>query len=221
VAITILDPREVGVIRQVERQLTRRIDSLVVPTAAALQVKRLERTQEQLRDLIAAGELLEFQKTVAPLLADHSAQDVAAAALALLAERTRTPNDEADIPTIAPRRPEAPGRPAGNGRPMPGGAPARPGRPGFGAGPTQRQPRRGMARLFVSVGRMDGVGRRDLLDAIGSEVGLTPRDLGDIHTLERFSTVEVPQDVADQAIEALNGIRMRGRRVEVRHDGRR
>jgi ATP-dependent RNA helicase DeaD len=75
-----------------------------------------------------------------------------------------------------------------------------------------------MARLFVTAGRSAGVGRRELVDAIGSEAGLAPRDIGMIDVAERFSLVDVPGEVADQVIEALQGIRIKGTRIAVRHD---
>ncbi|MBY0513270.1 MAG: DbpA RNA binding domain-containing protein, partial [Gemmataceae bacterium] len=73
-------------------------------------------------------------------------------------------------------------------------------------------------RLFVGAGREAGVGRREIVAVFGDQVGVGPRDLGNIEVTERFCLVEVPEEIADQAIEVLDGVRMRGRRVNVRRD---
>jgi ATP-dependent RNA helicase DeaD len=75
-----------------------------------------------------------------------------------------------------------------------------------------------MARVFVGAGRSAGVARRDLVDAIGNGVGLGPRDIGSISVAERFSLVEVPGEIADHVVEALQGLRLNGRQVPVRRD---
>jgi len=86
----------------------------------------------------------------------------------------------------------------------------------FGPGP--RSAARGMARIFISAGRDVGVTRRDIVDAIESEVGIGSRDIGPIDIAERFTLVDVPGEVSEFAIESLSGIRLRGRKVTARHD---
>jgi ATP-dependent RNA helicase DeaD len=75
-----------------------------------------------------------------------------------------------------------------------------------------------MARLFISLGREAGITPRDLVGAIANEAGLPGRDISGIEVTDRFSLVEVPEEAADFVVEALNGVRMRGRRVAVRRD---
>ena len=75
-----------------------------------------------------------------------------------------------------------------------------------------------MARVFVAAGREAGVTPRDLVGAIANEAGLSGRDIGAIEIADRFSLVEVPDEVADFVIESLNGTRIKGRRVPVRRD---
>ena len=87
-----------------------------------------------------------------------------------------------------------------------------------GPGPGPRSAARGMARIFISAGRDVGVTRRDIVDAIESEVGIGSRDIGPIDIAERFTLVDVPGEVSDFAVESLSGIRLRGRKVTARHD---
>lgn len=71
----------------------------------------------------------------------------------------------------------------------------------------------GMERLFVRVGRRDGVGARDLVGAIANEAGISGRDIGTIDIYDNFSFVEIPRASARRVIEALNGATIRGRRA--------
>jgi ATP-dependent RNA helicase DeaD len=81
-----------------------------------------------------------------------------------------------------------------------------------------RRPAAGMARIFVGGGRDEGIGPRDLVGAIANESGLTGRDLGSIEVADRFSLVEVPEEVADYVIDCLRDGRIRGRKFPVRRD---
>jgi ATP-dependent RNA helicase DeaD len=75
------------------------------------------------------------------------------------------------------------------------------------------QAEEGMERLFIRVGRRDGVGPRDLVGAIANEAGIPGREIGSIDIYENFSFVEVPRQHARTVIDALNGARIRNRRV--------
>jgi ATP-dependent RNA helicase DeaD len=75
-----------------------------------------------------------------------------------------------------------------------------------------------MARIFGSAGREAGVNVRDLVGAIANQAGVGGRDIGAIEVTDRFSLVEVPEEVVDYVIESLQGTRIRGRKVMVRRD---
>jgi ATP-dependent RNA helicase DeaD len=75
------------------------------------------------------------------------------------------------------------------------------------------QAEEGMERLFIRVGRRDGVGPRDLVGAIANEASIPGREIGSIDIYENFSFVEVPRQHARTVIDALNGARIRNRRV--------
>ena len=77
-----------------------------------------------------------------------------------------------------------------------------------------------MTRLFVAAGREAGISPRDLVGVIANQAGVPGQDIGGIEISERFSIVEVPEEIADYVIENVNGTRIRGRRVAVRRDRR-
>lgn len=205
-AITLAEPKEHRILKNIERATGKKIEVGRVPTVADLRSRRLERTRESIQEAIEAGELDHFRVVVEALSSTYDIMDIALAATKL-AHRLETGEDqggEEEIP-VTPVRDER-DRPRDNGPPRPG-----PG--GRRGGPA-------MGRLFFTVGRMDGVMPRDLVGAIAHEAGIPGPDIGMVDIAERFSIVEVPEDAADYAIESLQGVRIRGRRVNVRRDRR-
>ena len=77
------------------------------------------------------------------------------------------------------------------------------------------QPEQGMARLFVSMGRQDGLRPGDLVGAITNETGLHGKSVGAIDILDRSAFVEVPTSHAEAVILALGRTKLRGRKVNV------
>jgi len=74
----------------------------------------------------------------------------------------------------------------------------------------------GMTRLFLSVGRMDGVRPGDLVGAIAGESGIEGSSIGAIDIYSRYSFVEVPERQSERVIHAISGATVRGRQVTVR-----
>lgn len=73
----------------------------------------------------------------------------------------------------------------------------------------------GMVRFFINVGRNINLRPQDLAKAIAEEAGITPRQVGKINIYDRFSFVEVQEDVAPFVYEALRQSRINGARVNL------
>jgi len=71
----------------------------------------------------------------------------------------------------------------------------------------------GMARLFINVGRNEGIRPADIVGAIAGEAGIPGRAIGVIDLYEQYAFVEVPQDAARHVVEALNRTSLRGHAV--------
>lgn len=198
VAITVVEPREQTMLRNIERVTGQKIELARVPTAADLKICRLERTKKAIRATIEVGELDEFREIIDSLGKEFDATAVALAAfkLAHRAEVGDTEDGE-DIVVAAPE----PARAEVKAR-----------------GKKVRSPGPRLARLFINAGREAGVSPKDLVGAIANEAGLPGRDIRGIEITERFSLVEIPEDAAEHVIESLNGARLRGRRINVRRD---
>ncbi|WP_438041723.1 DEAD/DEAH box helicase [Sorangium sp. So ce128] len=219
-AITLVEPREHYLIRNVERLTGQRIEAATLPTVADLRARRLELTRASLREALIEGGAERFRVVVEGLADEFDVMDIAAAAVKLAHDATEgdREEDEAEIPSFRPppRGPErarddrAPRGPAGP-RGRPGEAQARPRREG-------RETDGNIARLYISAGRAAGIRPADLVGAIANEASLSSRDIGAIEIADGFSTVEVPADAADAVIEALRATRLKGRKVQVRRD---
>ncbi len=77
------------------------------------------------------------------------------------------------------------------------------------------QPEIGMTRIFVGMGRQDGLRPSDLVGAISNEAGLTGKAIGVIDILDRTSFVEVPAAQGEIVVEALRRCKLRNRKVKV------
>lgn len=77
------------------------------------------------------------------------------------------------------------------------------------------QPEQGMARLFVGMGRGEGLRPGDLVGAIAGETGMSGQSIGTIDIMDRSSFVEVPASQTENVITALRGTMLRGRKVNV------
>ena len=77
------------------------------------------------------------------------------------------------------------------------------------------QPEVGMTRLFLSIGRQDGVRPGDLVGAISNEANIPGKSIGAIDILDKTSFVEVPAPHAARVVDALRNATIRGRRVQV------
>ncbi len=78
------------------------------------------------------------------------------------------------------------------------------------------QPESGFARLFIGMGRQDGLRPGDLVGAISGETGVAGRAIGVIDILDRTAFVEVPAAEANNVVTALSRTKLRGRKVTVR-----
>ena len=191
VAITLVEPREHHALRNIEKLTKHRIEVAKVPTVADLKARRLDMTIASLREALAADDNEHFRVVVDSLSSEHDVVEVAMAAVKLYHQATTADVEETAAPLEAP-------------------PPAR----------TQFNPITGreMVRIWVGAGRQAGVRPQDLVGAIANEAGIAGALIGAIQISDRFSLVEVPEEVAEQVIKGLGGSNIRGKKVRVSRD---
>ena len=226
VAITLAEPREQRLLTNIERLTKQKIAVEKVPTVADLRAVQIEQTLDLLREALKLDDLDAFQTVVDVLTQDFDIREVALAAVKLTHEASGATVDEKEIPD-ASQRMERRDRPAdgsragrgGNDRPAgfdkrrpDGGGASRPGRgterPQHDSGET--------ARLYVGLGRKEGIRPGDLVGAIANETNLSGREIGPIKLAEHFAVVGVPEWAADDVIEALKRTTLKNQKATVR-----
>jgi ATP-dependent RNA helicase DeaD len=224
-AITIAEPREHRLLKNIERLTKQTIEVQQLPTVADLHARRLELLRATLREVLVAGDLDRWRPVVEPLAEEFDVMDIAAAAVKLAQpDREETEIVVAPVATGEARRPK--GRDRDRDRDRESDAPRGPRRESRGADgpPTRRRPERAglpsgdVTRIYIAAGRTARVRPADLVGAIANEAGLPPKAIGSIEIADAFSIVEVPAEAANDVIAALKATTIRGRRVMVRRD---
>ena len=241
VAITLLEPREHRLLRNIEAATRTKLELATIPTVADLRERRLELLQASLRERLLEEGLERYRGVVEPLADEFDLVEIALAAVSLLEGANARDVEEVEIapatlPVDRPMRPAprpgrpgfspAPGAPGGRGAPMrPGGRPG-PARGAVPAGPQAPQAamsdgRRASGpwvRLYVGGGRRAGMRPGDLVGAIANEAGVPGSAIGAIQIADSFSLVDVADAAADRVVAALRGATIRGRTFPVHRD---
>jgi ATP-dependent RNA helicase DeaD len=207
VAITLAEPREHRLLRNIERLTRQKIQVETVPTIVDLRARRLEVVRGSLREALLGGDLDQHRVVVESLAEEFDVLDVAAAAVKLAHEATiaRATEDAEELPATPPlpRAPDA--------------------REGRRPRPSRARRERAVAdtdvtRIYIGLGRKAGMRPGDLVGAIANEAGIDARAIGAVDIADRFSLVEVPDEAVDEIIGALRNTTIRGKRVVVRRD---
>ncbi|MCP1110866.1 DEAD/DEAH box helicase [Ohessyouella blattaphilus] len=75
-------------------------------------------------------------------------------------------------------------------------------------------PTSGNARIFINVGKLDKLKKRQLIKLLVEKVGLREREIRDISILEKFSFVNIPAEYAKETLKKLNNMRLDGRKIK-------
>ena len=212
VAITLAEPREQRLLANIERLTRQQVPIAPVPSVADLRARQVDQIRSAVRDRAAAGGFEDVRAVVDVLADELDAVEIALAAVALLHEASGAAGDEADIPEVAPRKGGKGGKgaKAGKGGKAGKGPKGKGGGDAVASGPT--------TKLWISMGKAEGVRPKDLVGAIANETHLTGREIGPISITDGFSTVGVPSEAADDVIAAMAKASIRGKRAKVRRD---
>jgi len=187
-AITLADPRESRLLRQFELQTKGKIDLAQVPTVADLRARRLDLTRAALRETILSGGLDHYRVAVESLAQEHDLMAIALAAVKLAHEASGG-DQEKDEVTVKP----APAAPKARAVDL-------------------QIP---MARIYVGAGRLAGLLPQHLVGAVTGG-GIKGNLLGAIEISDKYSVVEIPEQLLDEVVRAMQNTLVKGKRVVVR-----
>jgi len=212
VAITLAEPREHRLLRNIEQATKQRIEMASVPTVLDVRARRLDLTRATIAELIQAGNFDGYRVVVEALSQEFDLMDIAMAGIQLAHTASGgvgPEDDETDIPSPPLSRPRE-ARPQGGTR-QESAARLPAARRADGAAPP-------LVRIYVGAGKKANMRPADLVGAITNEAGIEGRDIGAIEIADRFSLVELPDNVADRVIDALRSTKVKGKRLTVRRD---
>jgi ATP-dependent RNA helicase DeaD len=233
-AITLVQPREHGLLKAIEKVVKQKIESARIPTVADLRARRMETLAAALREALVEDDFGSYRTIVQTLAQDFDPLDVAAAAAKLAAEATMGEESEENDMAQAPQREErSRGRPERSGgdtrkRDKPSHDSRSPWENAKGGKhsirddgsrtPKRKRETEGMTRLVITAGEQRGIRPKDLVGAIAGEADIPGTSIGAIQIGERHSVVEVPESVAEKVIRALSKATLKGQRVTAKRE---
>jgi ATP-dependent RNA helicase DeaD len=187
-AVTFVTPREYRQLQLIEKTARTKLSRRDIPTAAEVTKARQRQIVADVAAQLQQGAHRAYLDVVRELFAAADPAEVAAAALVIAFGEMKV----ADLQKRA--------------------APA----PSLAPGPRTTSVERGMTRLFFTLGRKDRVQTSEILRAIAGESGIPGKRVGKIDIREQFTFVEVPVDIAEKVIAAMDNAFIRGKKIAVK-----
>ncbi len=221
VAMTLLEPRETRLLRNIEQVSKRKIAFEHVPTVHDVHMRRMELTSAAIREVLDDTDLAPYRVIVEALAGGghYEALDIAAAAVKLIHETrdSSAPGTDADLNAPVPREATAkPKHDAASGAAYKKGAPASASK--GRAAPKGRKGGGDYVRLYIPFGKKSGVRPADFVGAIANEAEIDASLIGAIEMTDNFTLVEVPDSDADRIVAVLRETTIRGKRVKARRE---
>jgi ATP-dependent RNA helicase DeaD len=200
-AILFVAPRERHLLRAIEKATRQQIEPMELPSAEAVNDKRIAKFTQRITDTLATRDLDFFRDIIARYQQQHDADPIdIAAALAQLAQgdkpllvkdvitrEKKVVNDER--PAKRPKSPRAPTLKLSGGL--------------------------GVELFRVEVGRSHGVQPGNLVGAIANEAGVASANIGRIEILDEYSTIELPEGMPKDIFKLLKKVWVSGRQLQI------
>ncbi|MDR3157848.1 MAG: DEAD/DEAH box helicase [Zoogloeaceae bacterium] len=224
-AILFAAPREMRMLRTIERATRQPIEHLILPTQQAVTDRRVSLFKERVAQALTTEDLDFFESLVSELETEQEATpERIAAALAFLAQRERPLRLE-EKPQHAKKReyaeyglPRPPRYERGERHERPPYRGRSASFPGEDVGEDDRGNAVVMTRYRIDVGRAHGVSPKDIVGAIANEGNLPSRLIGRIDLYEEYSTVDLPNDLSKETMQILRSAWVRRRQLNLAPD---
>ncbi|HEY3287575.1 MAG TPA: DEAD/DEAH box helicase [Gemmatimonadaceae bacterium] len=205
VAITLAEPREHRMLRNIEGATGQKIDIGTVPSVADLRTRKLEQLRDQVVAILTNEDVDRYRPIVEQLAEEHDVMDIAAAAIRMVARKSESDQEPVEIPSVVPRGGD---RDAHMPRPARQSRRDHAGKVGGGA----------VAKLYIGAGRKLKIRPGDIVGAIAGEANIPIAQIGAVQIGDRHSIVEVPEEKASYIIAKLSASTIKGKKVRVRRD---
>lgn len=222
-AFSLVVGKEVYKMRDIQRYCKTRIIPQAIPSLNDITSIKVDKVLDQVRETIENQDLNEMIDVIEMKLIeeDYTAMDLAAALLRIvvgdenedIAESSRPARSLDELDCYGGR---------GSGRDR-GGRRGRNDGSGRSRGRRERASEKvydyitgegnAMARLFLNIGKSQGVTPGDILGAVAGESRIPGRAVGSIDMYDGYTFVEVPDEYADTVIKSMKNARIKGKNV--------
>ncbi len=205
-AILFVAPREKRLLRSIEKATRNKIEMMELPSTELINDKRVANFKQKISDVLATEELGIYYQMIEQYQQEHNvpALEIAAALARLL---------QGDVPFFLQNKPvSADGEDAW----QEDGSTAS--RRRKGKHRSRRGGEKGMRCYRIEVGRKDKVKPGNIVGAIANEAGIDSSQIGHIRIFDRYSLVDLPENISDETFEQLKQIRVAGRQLRIRGD---
>ena len=211
-AILFLSPREKRMLHSIERTTKNRIEPMDLPSVKDINLNRIARFKERIRETISSENIDFFSQIVTELQQEHeiSSEQIAAATAFMTQGDSPLVLDETKIKDIPSRGFDSDDRPRSDKR-----RESRPA-PSTSASPLKDFPDIEMQRYRLEVGRSCAVKPGNIVGAIANEAELESKYIGEIEIRNDYSTVDLPSDMPKEIMEILKKARVAGRQLEIK-----
>lgn len=218
-AFSLVVGKEVYKLREIQRYCKTKIIPQAIPSLDDITDIKVEKTLDQVRELLETADLSAMVNVIEQKLMeeDYTALDLAAALLKM----SMGEDNEDIIDNFEPARSlddlDSYGR---GGRRF--GRDGR--REDYGRGRRRGSAEQAaldyitgedMARLFVNIGKNQGVTPGDILGAVAGESGIPGRVVGSIDMYDGYTFVDVPRRYSEQVLLAMEHAKIKGKNVRI------
>ena len=205
VSIAIIHSREKGKLREIERIIGKKFERKEVPTPEHIIEKQLYNLADRLERVeVNEEEINRYLPGVIKKLSWLTTEDLLKRVLSLEFNRLLTYYQDAPKIDFIDEKPE---------RDKKGKGKEKSGEPRSDREKDRRTAERGMARIYVNLGKADGFYAGNVIDMLNKNVEGRRVDVGRIDLLPSYSLFDVKKADAKRVVAALKGLEFFGKRV--------
>jgi ATP-dependent RNA helicase DeaD len=208
-AIMFVAPREKRLLRAIEKATNQKIDLMKLPTAADINVKRIERFKDMITQTLDSDDLEHYAQIIDQYRIETNVPSLEiAAALAKLLQR--------DIPLLDKHKKETAFDKTlrDNGLRDDHRSQGRGERKGKQRKQSSRYDTR-MESYKILVGYSHGIKPSNIVGAITNEIELDSKYIGRIEILEEFSVIDLPEGMPKDVLNILRKVVVSGQRLNI------
>jgi ATP-dependent RNA helicase DeaD len=227
-AFTFVGPRDFYKLNDIQRYTKTKIPREKIPTFTDVEKNRVTLFFEKVKGVIAEGGLEKYTQMIENFMDGEECNtvDVAAALVKMAIGGSEEKEDTLAMENQYNERRAYNDRDGGYSRDSRGGGRdgGRGGRESSGGREMrERRPRReprpgddNMVRLAINIGDNKKIRAKDILGAVAGETGLPGKMIGAIEIHEKFSTVDVPKDVAKDVMRVMKNSQIKGLKIDIK-----